>query len=1134
MDKIFKENTVTVTLPERVFSDNAPEIEKELEEYLSSLTPSPEKIVFDAADLTYISSVGLRILLRIRKKITDFSIINVSDEVYEVFAITGMMDVFGIEKKAEKKSEVKALHTHYTREKKYQPDIPLTGINDTTVDFDFVPVTRMFEEQVEKNPDKLAVVSSQGSYTYRELNEAANRVAHSLIYLGVGAEDVVCIMLERGISTYVATLGVLKAGAAYTIVNTQYPDVRIKYIFQDASCKQIISTRKIVYDRLELFVDELQKRPQFIEDLLSCPDKDNPDVDIQENDLCYCIYTSGSTGNPKGVMIEHGNLSNFLHPSEKNYELMGLYERGTVCLAMAQMTFDVSVMEEYIPLISGNTVAYALDDEIMNPNLMIDFLEKNKVDAMCVTPSYLSGLLKLPKVKDAFGRMKVLDLGAEAFPGTLYTRIREYNPDVMIMNGYGPTEATISCTMKVIDSEDCVTIGVPNANVYVFVIDENNKEVPKGEKGELLICGRGVGRGYINLPEKTNDVFIEYGGMRGYKSGDIVRINENDEIEYLGRRDNQVKLRGLRIELGEVEAAMSSMRGMNICTAAVIDNRYLCLYYACEAFVTEEEVHEFAHEHLAHYMMPDIWMRMDEMPMTANQKVDRKALPRPVIKEKEIVPPETEVQKKLVEIVENVLPDRKVGITTNLLELGVSSLDIMLLISMIGDEFNIGINVADIYDHTDILKLEEFVKNAPKLKTFEKKDRYPATMIQTATFYEMLQKGTNLNMPTLYQLDLSIDNERLKEAIYKTMEAHPGLTMRMEMGEDHAVYQIPQDDYRDYEIKVIHMDDETFDEESKHLSKTIGPMDKWLFCFEIIETGKRKFLFTDFSHLNSDGRSIGIVAEDIGKAYDGKELTSESYTMFELGEDLAEFWNTPAGEKCTQMYMKYMERIERPGMIPFDLQGKEFVPKRCICDLDASMEKIQEYCKKNRVSPNILMAGLLGMAFTKYCQHSNSAYIFGYNGRNSSQLKDTFGYIATTLMAYCYVGDYDSFSKYLQEFQKEIMDLMIFPTMPLIQLSEKCMDILSSAYIYQPLDEDTFEIGGTVAKGTFLEDNQPSDSLAVFQAEETPSGIRWVLDYHGELYSEEKMHALLEDINHMLNIALETDDMKTILALKEQ
>ena len=1076
-----------------------------------------ENVIIDADKLLYISSAGIRILVELRQQYSGLRILNVSQTVYETISITGLEDMLGIELKDETPADNGNRISSPVKTREKGSDIP-SG---------FTSVVQKIEAQAELHPDKTAVVSSKGSYSYRELNETANKVANSLIFMDAAPEDIVCIMLERGIEIYAATIGVLKAGCAYVIVNPKYPDERIEYIYRDSGAKHIISSLDMVYDRLELFVDSLNKRPLFFEHILNSKETDNPDLAIYPENLCYIIYTSGSTGKPKGVMIEHGNLSNFLIDDPENREFLGLAERSKRCLAMAQMTFDVSVMEEYIPLVTGNTVVMTLYDEIANPAKMIKLMLDHKVDGADFTPSYLLGLMKLPSAKEAVAGLKVIDFGAEAFPGQLYSRIRECNPDVYIMNGYGPTETTISCTMKVIDSPDNITIGIPNANVDVYIIDENGEEVPEGEIGELLICGKGVGRGYINPDERSAAAFTEYKGRRAYKSGDLCRINEDGEIEYFGRKDLQVKIRGLRIELGEVEAVFNKMEGIDTCVAASFENRYLCLYYTSAGELDTSDLRAYAKQHLAHYMLPDIYMRLDEIPMTDNKKADRKALPKPQVEEESIRKPETDMQRRILELLCSIVTDRSFGIDQNLPESGLSSLDVMLFISLIGSEYNIGINIGDFVNHPTVMDLEKFIQSAPKINRTEMLEKYHATDIQITDYNEALAGKNDLDIPSLYELDVTVDTDRLKDALMKVIAAHPGLTLRLEPDENNTLYQIPQDDYPNCEIRTSQIQDNELEDRIRELCTPIPPNGKWLFRFEILETPTRKYLFANYNHLNSDGESISIAIEDIIAAYEGKELEDEQLSAMEYGEYLHGFWETKAGKHCIDMYMKYFETAGGATTYPPDRDIDEWIPKHLELPLSVTGDELRSYCKTNHFTESVLLAGALGLVLADHTGHDNAVFSFGYSGRNDSRLSNSIGYIATLLEVFCFTGKHDSYRAYLKDFNRMFLNVLTFPCMPFMKVLEKYPNAIDIIYLYQPYSPEEYTMDGKRVKSISLRNDTVYESkkLIVQPVQQKDGSIIWQIDYQGNLYSDESMNNLARDLNKTVRAIINGDTM---------
>ena len=592
--------------------------------------------------------------------------------------------------------------------------------------FEFRPVTELFEEQVKLHPEKCAVVSGKESFTYAQLNERANRIANALVEKDVRRETIVGVVLERCCDFYAVRQGILKAGGAFAVATPDYPDDRIRYIFEDSGAPFIITTKEIAEERRELFA-KLPCTVLLIEELLENENTENPQVKIGEHDLCYCIYTSGSTGKPKGVLIEHINLANFVNPDPKNAETYGYVSRGSVSLSMAAMTFDVSVLEEFLPLTNGMTAVIASDEEILNPLMLGELIVRNKVDIMTTTPTYLSNMIDLPQLEKAVSQIKVFDVGAEAFPPALYDKIRRVNPDAYIMNGYGPTETTISCTMKVITDSRNITIGTPNGNVKVYIVDKENKILPDGETGELVIAGLGVGRGYMNLPDKTEAVFIDLNGERAYKTGDLARISPEGEIEFFGRIDNQIKLRGLRIELGEIEGALLKHELVQNAAVTVIEksgNKYITAYYTGES-IPDEELKTFLEPLLPDYMMPSFFVYLEAMPVTPGGKIDKKALPMPEITTNtaSYVEPVTAAQRTLCEIFEKALGIERVGIEDNFFELGGSSLTASKVAVMCLSK-NISLVYADIFKYPTVRELAALIDNDGITETAQSKNEF--------------------------------------------------------------------------------------------------------------------------------------------------------------------------------------------------------------------------------------------------------------------------------------------------------------------------------------------------------------------------------------------------------------------------
>ncbi|MBR3241621.1 MAG: amino acid adenylation domain-containing protein [Parasporobacterium sp.] len=591
------------------------------------------------------------------------------DQVFmEGFAESILQAAFEFTKK-EKLSEINLLSA--------QMHEKVLALNETAEDIPEEAVHRMFERQVKEHADQCAVITANGTLTYKKLEEDSNRIANALIKRGVLTDEIVGLISGRTKEVFIGEIGIMKSGGAFLPIVPEYPDERVDYCLTDAGCRFVLTTDMIRKEKEELFRDKPYQVLTF-EELLNESASEAPERKVPESALCYCIYTSGTTGKPKGVMIEHRNFRAFAEPCRKNLEAFSYQTCGHVVLSVISVSFDFSLMEVLLPLCLGLTVCMANEEEIHNPAALAKKIKAAGVDVVSGTPSFLGSLLDFPAMQEALSKVKLYDLGAESFPSSLYDRMREVSPDAVIINGYGPTETTISCIAKKLENGVGITIGKPEANVKAWCMDKQQRLLPVGAMGELVIGGALVGRGYKNLPEKTADVFVTIDGIRAFRSGDIVRWLPNGEIEFFGRMDNQVKLRGFRIELDEIENNMNSFPGIRSSKVVVRNNGsedYLAGFFTAEGEVDLSELTAHLRENLTYYMVPSVLMQLPKMPLTINGKIDKKQLPEVEFSaSREYKAPETETEKTVCEIFRTVLHLEKVGVTENFFEIGGTSL----------------------------------------------------------------------------------------------------------------------------------------------------------------------------------------------------------------------------------------------------------------------------------------------------------------------------------------------------------------------------------------------------------------------------------------------------------------------------
>ncbi|MBQ5316381.1 MAG: amino acid adenylation domain-containing protein [Oscillospiraceae bacterium] len=572
----------------------------------------------------------------------------------------------------------------------------LNGFRKRPVDPD-IPGDVLFHSGMERFaaeiPDKTAIIAADGTYTYRQLNENANRVANALIARGVKKGDRVVLLLPRTALMFFSLFGVLKAGAAYIPCDPNYPVERIKHIIDDSGASLVMTTA----DRLGRFTD----RPAAdAEVLLTEQNTSKPDVKISQDDLAYLIYTSGSTGKPKGVMLRHRGAVNYVTNTPGNILVNGMTERGHVLTAITTFSFDFSVKEWAAPLFNGLTLSVAADDEINDAAKLAERMKRTDTDVFGSTPSRLLMLLASPEFSAAFENCKVVICGGEKYPEQLLAALKK--TDRLIFNTYGPTEITVSSNTAELSAQDLVNTGRPLPGVVEYIVDSDGNELPAGLVGELYIGGVGVAAGYNGLPEMTAERFIEYGGGRVYKSGDFARWTPEGYVEILGRKDNQIKLRGLRIELDEVDAVLGAVEGISR-TAVKIEKingiEHLCAWFTADHKVDIGELRKELGRTLTNYMVPTAYMQLDEMPMTPNGKLDLRSLPLPELYRGDRGgAASTKTEQIFCDIFSKVLHVDNVGAAENFFDLGGTSLLVTNIVIEAG-KYGIRIAFSDVFDN---------------------------------------------------------------------------------------------------------------------------------------------------------------------------------------------------------------------------------------------------------------------------------------------------------------------------------------------------------------------------------------------------------------------------------------------------
>ena len=583
--------------------------------------------------------------------------------------------------------------------------------NHTLVDFpENKCIFQLFEEQVLRTPNAIAIIDDRRKVTYSELNEKANRLARYLNKSGAVEGSLVALCIERSTDLPVALLAIQKAGCTYIPLDPIYPKDRLALILEDGNPVILITERKLLEN-----LPETTAKNIFIEETEAYQDEspENTDFTVNPDMVAYLIYTSGSTGKPKGVQIQHRALVNFINSMARQPGITA----GDVWLAVTTISFDIAGLEMYLPIICGAKIFVASQETSLNPDLLIQKIDENQVTILQATPVTFRMLNSAEW--PGSNRLKIL-CGGEAMS-------KELAHDLLgkcggLWNMYGPTETTVWSTIEKVtvdenDKTGYINLGKPIANTSIYVLNTEFQPVPVGYPGELFIGGDGLAKGYFNLPELTREKFLpdpfsKRPGARMYRTGDLVQQTEEGKLEFLNRVDSQVKIRGFRIELGEIESALTQYPTIRDNIVLVRedtpgDKRLVAYLIKRENQETDlTELRQFLKSKIPDYMVPVAYVFIDHFPLTPNGKIDRKALPSPIDaaqqEEKTYVAPSSETEKKLAAIWAEVLKINRIGADENFFEIGGHSMLAVTLMVKIEKVMGVRLPLAVLFDHSTI------------------------------------------------------------------------------------------------------------------------------------------------------------------------------------------------------------------------------------------------------------------------------------------------------------------------------------------------------------------------------------------------------------------------------------------------
>ena len=683
----------------------------------------------------------------------------------------------------------------------------LNSWNDNFVSYDKVHcIHELIEQQVERSPDAVALIFDDDEMSYRQLNSAANQLAHKLVKLGVGAETMVGLSVERSAQMVIAMMAILKAGAAYVPLDASYPADRLRYMIQDARLKLVLTQRRSL--------DKFRSLEQCSEvDILALDENDfRRDVEasssnnipvseskVARDNLAYMIYTSGSTGQPKGVMLSHSNLSNYLQYAAQNY-LTDSIEGSVVSSPLA---FDATVTTLLVPLLVGKSVELLLDDDNLLERLA-DYLSDDDENLLFkITPSHLDAISGLMPVRSS--AKHVIVIGGEQLTASCINSWRnQHLPSAIYINEYGPTETVVGCCVYRLEPGDVlgtpnVPIGKPISNMQLHVLSKDLSHQPIGGIGELYISGPSLARGYFEQEKMTADKFIlspfdQAGKSKLYKTGDLVRRCDSGDLEFIGRVDDQIKIRGFRVELGEIEAKLNSMEKVSesivICrtgnTNQARDKKLVAYIVPTDGLDSHESFITFVTSSLAgslpDYMVPSSIILLESLPLTANGKVDKQRLPAPTnyaTSPDQFIAPKTELEKTISDIWSDLLDVSSVSSDANFFELGGDSIVSIQMVSRIR-KAGFKVKIRDVFDYPTIAGLALCCKAALGNEAHQESVEGELCLLPVQRhFLETVSIDQHhFNQSVLFETPDGFDSQFLPVMLTALMNRHDALRLR--------------------------------------------------------------------------------------------------------------------------------------------------------------------------------------------------------------------------------------------------------------------------------------------------------------------------------------------------------------------
>lgn len=999
-------------------------------------------------------------------------------------------------------------------------------------------IVDLFQEQVEKTPNNIAVIFEEIELTYKELNEKANQLAYYLREnYSIQPDDLVGIKLDRSEMMIIAILGILKSGAAYVPIDINYPQERIAYIEKDSNCKVVID--EVALERFNGNQGNYSKR--------------NIEKNNQAHNLAYVIYTSGTTGNPKGVMVEHSSLIDYVITFLNYFQV----KESDSILSQSTISFDTSIEEIFPVLNVGGKLIIVEDNKDFNS--VFSLCEKHKITLLSTNPFMIDFLNSNPK-HNLFSLKKIIS-GGDVLKSDYINKICD---KVAIYNSYGPTETTVCATYYGINKfSDTIPIGSPISNTQIYILDEEKLLAPIGIPGKIYISGKGVARGYLNKPELTSEKFIVNPfsiGERMYDTGDLGCWLPDGNIEFLGRKDNQVNIRGYRIELGEIENKIlqysEDVKQTVVEVKEYNQEKVLIAYLVPATEIDKSELRVFLQKVLPDYMIPSFYVVLEELPLTSNGKINRKALPNisdeHIIK-KEYVAPRNETEEVLRDIWTEILGVEKIGITDNFFDLGGHSLMIAQIINRVYKQLNKTIPFKVFFTSPTIEGLSKELQNdnyiaIPKASVA---NSYPLTAAQSRLWIlSQLRDGSlAYNMPGAIKLTGTVDKHKLEESFRLLITRHEILRTYFKTNAEEEI--------RQYITPVEHVNFRIFEKDYSLVENQEEVVANYLqeknnepFILEqapllrnsLIKLGENEHLFfLTMHHMIGDGWSMELLIAEIIQTYNaltqGKQVNLPELTI--QYKDYAVWLNDELQqEKLKSSEQYWLQQFE--GELPvFDLPSFKTRPLVQTYNGDSLvgqfskefLDRLKSFSKENDVTLFMtLMAGINALLY-RYTGQNDIILGTPIAGREHPDLENQLGMYLNTLAIRTHIRENNSFLDLVLSQKEVLLGAYKHQSYPFDELVKKLnlkkdtsrstlfdvMVVLQNQEQLKNINNEEI-IGLEVHDYSFIRKTSQSDIRFAFTEKE---GLELMIDYNTDIYDAYLIERMFLHFENLMNELLD-------------